>query len=124
MPGVGGPFLMAAHVRTVNVPEADRRGLSRRGRGRGAPGRGASVRKPFGKPPGGFGADARHLWPSVRQPTDATVKSRKRNLVLSPRTPTRPAEYRGGVPPAPLSTAVIRVVLPDRRLNLTPAAVS
>src|SRR3954467_10572672 len=25
MPGAGGPFLMAAHVRTVQVPEADRR---------------------------------------------------------------------------------------------------
>src|SRR2546421_8053986 len=39
MPGVGGPFLMAAHVRTVNVPEADRRELSRRARDRGAPAR-------------------------------------------------------------------------------------
>src|SRR3954462_12126122 len=115
---------MAAHVRTVNVPEADRRELQRRARDKGAPARVVSVRKPFGKPPGGFGAAARHLCPSVRQPTDATVKPRKRTLVLSPRTPTRPAEYRGGVPPAPLSTAVIRVVLPDRRLNLTPAAVS
>src|SRR3982750_4866756 len=39
MPGAGGPFLMAAHVRTVNVPETDRRGLERRGRDRGAPAR-------------------------------------------------------------------------------------
>src|SRR3982750_811721 len=39
MPGAGGPFLMAAHVRTVNVPETDRRGLERRGRGKGAPAR-------------------------------------------------------------------------------------
>src|SRR3954467_12465629 len=39
MPGVGGPFLMAAHVRTVNVPEADRRELQRRARDRGAPAR-------------------------------------------------------------------------------------
>src|SRR3954463_12027372 len=39
MPGAGGPFLMAAHVRTVNVPEADRRGLQRRGPGKGAPAR-------------------------------------------------------------------------------------
>src|SRR4051794_38303446 len=40
MPGAGGPFLMAAHVRTVQVPEADRRELQRRGRGKGAPARG------------------------------------------------------------------------------------
>src|SRR5437764_75383 len=39
MAGVGGPFLMAAHVRTVNVPEADRRELQRRARDRGAPAR-------------------------------------------------------------------------------------
>src|SRR5947199_10798627 len=39
MPGVGGPFFMAAHVRTVTVPEADRRELSRRARDRGAPAR-------------------------------------------------------------------------------------
>src|SRR4051794_37073268 len=39
MSGVGGPFLMAAHVRTVNVPEADRRELTRRARDRGAPAR-------------------------------------------------------------------------------------
>src|ERR671938_1659711 len=39
MPGVGGPFLMAAHVRTVNVPEADRRELQRRARDKGAPAR-------------------------------------------------------------------------------------
>src|SRR5436305_14314520 len=39
MPGVGGPFLMAAHVRTVNVPDADRRELQRRARDRGAPAR-------------------------------------------------------------------------------------
>src|SRR4051794_22087988 len=39
MAGAGGPFLMAAHVRTVNVPEADRRQLSRRARDRGAPAR-------------------------------------------------------------------------------------
>src|SRR3954452_6253049 len=39
MPGVGGPFLMAAHVRTVQLPEADRRELSRRVRDRGAPAR-------------------------------------------------------------------------------------
>src|SRR6059058_3496571 len=39
MPGVGGPFLMAAHVRTLDVPEADRRELSRRARDRGAPAR-------------------------------------------------------------------------------------
>src|SRR5215212_7748818 len=39
MPGAGGPFLMAAHVRTVNVPEADRRELERRVRGKGAPAR-------------------------------------------------------------------------------------
>src|SRR3954452_8329176 len=39
MPGAGGPFLMAAHVRTVQVPEADRRGLQRRVRDKGAPAR-------------------------------------------------------------------------------------
>src|SRR3954464_13533542 len=39
MSGVGGPFLMAARVRTVNVPEADRRELTRRARDRGAPAR-------------------------------------------------------------------------------------
>src|SRR4051812_402284 len=39
MPGAGGPFLMAAHVRTVNVPEADRRGLPGRARDKGAPAR-------------------------------------------------------------------------------------
>src|SRR4051812_10476353 len=39
MPGAGGPFLMAAHVRTVNVPEADRRELQRRARDKGAPAR-------------------------------------------------------------------------------------
>src|SRR4051812_25138797 len=39
MPGAGGPFLMAAHVRTVQVPEADRRELQRRARDRGAPAR-------------------------------------------------------------------------------------
>src|SRR5829696_4705098 len=39
MAGAGGPFLMAAHVRTVNVPEADRRELERRARDRGAPAR-------------------------------------------------------------------------------------
>src|SRR5437764_1150408 len=39
MPGVGGPFLRAAHVRTVNVPDADRRELQRRARDRGAPAR-------------------------------------------------------------------------------------
>src|SRR3954462_677903 len=39
MPGAGGPFLMAAHVRTVQVPEADRRELQRRGRDKGAPAR-------------------------------------------------------------------------------------
>src|SRR3954464_11331828 len=39
MPGVGGPFLMAAHVRTVNVPEADRRELERRARDKAAPAR-------------------------------------------------------------------------------------
>src|SRR3954467_7059751 len=33
----GRPFCMPAHVRTVEVPEADRRELARRGRGRGAP---------------------------------------------------------------------------------------
>src|SRR3954451_11441892 len=36
MPGAGGPFLMAAHVRTVNVPEGDRRELQRRARDKGA----------------------------------------------------------------------------------------
>src|SRR5215208_3205737 len=35
----GGPFLMAAHVRTVVVPEADRRELQRRARSKGAPAR-------------------------------------------------------------------------------------
>src|SRR3954470_3843740 len=40
MPGAGGPFLMAAHVRTVQVPEADRRELQRRARDKGAPARG------------------------------------------------------------------------------------
>src|SRR3954449_7451926 len=35
----GGPFLMAAHVRTLDVPEADRRELQRRVRDRGAPAR-------------------------------------------------------------------------------------
>src|SRR5215211_7739616 len=39
MPGAGGLFLMAAHVRTVNIPEADRRELERRARDRGAPAR-------------------------------------------------------------------------------------
>src|SRR5919199_2383373 len=39
MSGVGGPFLMAAHVRTVNVPETDRRELKRRVRDKGAPAR-------------------------------------------------------------------------------------
>src|SRR3954471_10752748 len=39
MPGAGGPFLMAAHVRTLDVPEADRRELQRRARDRGAPAR-------------------------------------------------------------------------------------
>src|SRR3954466_8145770 len=39
MPGVGGPFLMAAHVRTVNVPEADRREMERRARDKAAPAR-------------------------------------------------------------------------------------
>src|SRR3954447_26537106 len=39
MPGAGGPFLMAAHVRTVQVPEADRRGRGRRARDKGAPAR-------------------------------------------------------------------------------------
>src|SRR3954452_5314567 len=39
MLGAGGPFLMAAHVRTVNVPEADRRELQRRARDKGAPAR-------------------------------------------------------------------------------------
>src|SRR3954447_19543946 len=39
MPGAGGPFLMAAHVRTVNVPEADRRELKRRARDKGTPAR-------------------------------------------------------------------------------------
>src|SRR3954447_13547230 len=29
MAGAGGPFLMAAHVRTLDVPEADRRGAAR-----------------------------------------------------------------------------------------------
>src|SRR3954452_22816891 len=40
MAGAGGPFLMAAHVRTLDVPEADRRELQRRARGKGAPARG------------------------------------------------------------------------------------
>src|SRR3954447_13155468 len=39
MPGAGGPFLMAAPVRTVQVPEADRRELQRRVRDKGAPAR-------------------------------------------------------------------------------------
>src|SRR3712207_5789470 len=39
MPGAGGPFLMAAHVRTVVVSEADRRELQRRARDKGAPAR-------------------------------------------------------------------------------------
>src|SRR3954447_15065304 len=39
MRGAGGPFLMAAHVRTVQVPEADRRELERRARDKGAPAR-------------------------------------------------------------------------------------
>src|ERR671910_332643 len=39
MPGAGGLFLMAAHVRTVNIPEADRRELERRARDKGAPAR-------------------------------------------------------------------------------------
>src|SRR4051812_43353784 len=39
MPGAGGPFLMAAHVRTVQLPEADRRELQRRARDKGAPAR-------------------------------------------------------------------------------------
>src|SRR3954452_12133754 len=40
MPGAGRPFLMAAHVRTVQVPDADRRELQRRVRDKGAPARG------------------------------------------------------------------------------------
>src|SRR4051794_7067981 len=39
MPGAGGPFLMAAHARTVQAPEAERRVLQRRVRDRGAPAR-------------------------------------------------------------------------------------
>src|SRR3954466_14368239 len=39
MPGAGGPFLMAAQVRTGQLPEADRRELQRRVRDRGAPAR-------------------------------------------------------------------------------------
>src|SRR3954462_14399777 len=39
MPCTGGPFLMAAHARVVQVPEADRRELQRRARDRGAPAR-------------------------------------------------------------------------------------
>src|SRR4051812_30073171 len=39
MPVVGGPFLMVAHVRAVDVPEADRRELERRVRDKGAPAR-------------------------------------------------------------------------------------
>src|SRR3954447_9124524 len=39
MPGAGGPFLMAAHVRTLDVPDADRRELERRARDKGAPAR-------------------------------------------------------------------------------------
>src|SRR5918911_1866951 len=39
MSGPGGPFLMAAHVRPVVVPEADRRELRRRARSKGAPAR-------------------------------------------------------------------------------------
>src|SRR3954454_24734045 len=39
MPGPGGSFLMAAHVRTLDVPEADRRELQRRARDKGAPAR-------------------------------------------------------------------------------------
>src|SRR5215213_981862 len=39
MPGPGGPFLMAAHVRVVEVPDADRRELERRARDKGAPAR-------------------------------------------------------------------------------------
>src|SRR3954451_21642970 len=39
MAGAGGPFLMAAHVRTVQVPEADRRELQRRVRDKGGPAR-------------------------------------------------------------------------------------
>src|SRR3954449_13334124 len=39
MPVAGGPFLMAAHVRTVQLPEADRRELRRRARDMGAPAR-------------------------------------------------------------------------------------
>src|SRR3954466_7481155 len=35
----GRPFLMAAHVRTVEVPDADRRELQRRVRDKGAPAR-------------------------------------------------------------------------------------
>src|SRR5918992_2419381 len=37
--GQGRPFFMAAHVRTVVVPEADRRELQRRARAKGAPAR-------------------------------------------------------------------------------------
>src|SRR3954463_5738067 len=40
MPVAGGPFLMAAHVRTVQLPEADRRELRRRARDMGAAARG------------------------------------------------------------------------------------
>src|SRR3954469_23728784 len=39
MPGAGGPFLMAAHGRKVEIPEADRRVLQRRARDKGAPAR-------------------------------------------------------------------------------------
>jgi DNA-directed RNA polymerase specialized sigma24 family protein len=35
----GGPFLVPAHVRTVEVPQADRRELERRVRDKGAPAR-------------------------------------------------------------------------------------
>src|SRR3954454_2463248 len=43
MPCTGGPFLMAAHVRVVQVPEADRRELQRRAAGTGAPGPGGAT---------------------------------------------------------------------------------
>src|SRR3954452_17084274 len=45
----GGPFLMAAHVRTVNVPDADRRELQRRGPGTGGAGPGQGRAGPGGR---------------------------------------------------------------------------
>src|SRR3954452_6845335 len=57
MLGVGGPSLMAAHVRTVQVPEADRRKLGRRARDKGASAREVERAGPGGRASPGRAAD-------------------------------------------------------------------